>query len=144
MKSFLEKTETVKRKWWIIDASQRPVGRVATVVANLLRGKHKVTFTPNVDCGDFVIVLNSDDSIFTGNKMIEKKYYRHSRFFGSMKSKTAEEVKQDDSTFLIEQAVKGMLPKNKLAYSMLTKLKVYKKGEHPHSAQKPEAFTLPR
>jgi large subunit ribosomal protein L13 len=118
------------------------VGRLATHIANLLRGKHKPTFTPHVDNGDFVVVINTDKLELTGNKWNEKKYYRHSRFFGSMKEKTAELMKQENPEFVLHEAVRGMLPTNKLSYSLINKLKLYKGSEHPHSAQKPQPFQV--
>lgn len=142
MKTWHAKADEVERKWYIIDAAEVRVGRLATHVANILRGKHKPIYTPNVDTGDFVVVINADKLEMTGNKLQTKKYYRHSRFFGSLKAKTAEQMKLDDSAFIIQEAVRGMLPTNKLARHILTKLKVYTGAEHPHAAQKPEAYKL--
>lgn len=142
MKSFNAKTEETDKKWFIVDASGQRVGRIATHVANILRGKNLPTFTPNADAGGFVVVINSDKVEMTGDKWTTKKYYRHSRFFGSLKEKTAEQMKGDDSTFIISEAVRGMLPVNKLSKTLITKLKVYTGAEHPHAAQKPEAYTI--
>ncbi len=136
------KTNEVDRKWHIIDAANQRVGRIATTIATLLRGKHKPIYTPNVDTGDFVIVINTDKMELTGTKWEDKKYYRHSRFFGSLKEKTAAEMKIEDSTFVLSEAVRGMLPTNKLCRHSLLKLKAYPDANHPHSAQKPEAFAL--
>jgi large subunit ribosomal protein L13 len=140
MKTFNAKTGEVDRKWWIVDASGQTLGRMATQIATVLRGKDKAIFTPHVDTGDFVIVINSDKIKMTGKKWTDKKYYRHSRFFGSLKSLTAEELHQKDSTQIISFAVEGMLPNNKLASALLKKLKVYKGAEHPHNTQKPETL----
>lgn len=142
MKTYVAKTDEVQRKWHIIDASGQRVGRLATHVATLLRGKNKAIFTPHVDCGDFVVVINTDKLELTGGKWETKKFYRHSRFFGSMKEKTAAEMKTEDSTFIFTEAVRGMLPTNKLSRHVLEKLKAYPGAEHPHASQKPEAFTV--
>ncbi|MNT16863.1 50S ribosomal protein L13 [compost metagenome] len=142
MKTFNAKAEEVERKWWIVDASGQRVGRVATHIANILRGKNKPIYTPNVDTGDFVIVINSDKMELSGTKWADKKYYRHSRFFGSLKEKSAAEHRQEDSTFIIHEAVRGMLPTNKLSRDVISKLKTYTGAEHPHAAQKPQVFTI--
>ena len=138
----MAKPEDAERNWWIVDASGQRLGRLATQVAMLLRGKKKPTFTPHVDNGDFVIVINTDKIEMTGTKWEAKKYFRHSRFFGSLKEKTAAQMKQDDSTFIVHEAVRGMLPTNKLSYSLITKLKTYPGAEHPHSNQKAQAYKL--
>ncbi len=137
MKTWIAKQDEVKRAWWIVDATDLTLGRLATEVANVLRGKNKPIFTPNVDCGDFVVVINSDKIKMTGNKAVQKKYYSHTRFFGSLKEKSAAQMMIDDSTFVISEAVRGMLPTNKLSTSILKKLKVYKNAEHIHAVQKP-------
>lgn len=142
MKTWNAKTEETDHKWFVVDASGLRLGRLATQVANILRGKNLPTFTPNADAGGFVVVINSDKIEMTGDKWNTKKYYRHSRFFGSLKEKTAEQMKQNDSEFIISEAVRGMLPVNKLSKTLITKLKVYKGPEHPHAAQKPEAFVI--
>ena len=142
MKTWNAKTEEADRKWFVVDAAGLRLGRLATQVANILRGKNLPTFTPHADAGGFVVVINSDKIEMTGDKWNSKKYYRHSRFFGSLKEKTAEQVKATDSEFIISEAVKGMLPVNKLSKTLITKLKVYKGAEHPHAAQKPEAFVV--
>lgn len=142
MKTYVAKTDEVQRKWFIVDAAGQRVGRVATHVANLLRGKGKPTFTPHVDCGDFVVVINTDQLELTGGKWETKKYYRHSRHFGSMKEKTAGQMKEEDSTFVLHEAVRGMLPTNKLSRHSLLKLKMYTDAQHPHASQKPEAYKL--
>ena len=138
---FVAKEDT-ERNWWIIDATDKRLGRVATHIANLLRGKHKPTYTPNQDNGDFVVVINADKIELTGTKLQEKKYYRHSRFFGSLKEKTAEQKKAEDPAFMMTQAVKGMLPDNRLSYQLIKKLKVYGGANHPHATQKPQAYSL--
>jgi large subunit ribosomal protein L13 len=142
MKTWNGKTEETDHKWYLVDASGLRLGRLATQVANILRGKNLPTFTPNADIGGFVVVINSDKIEMTGNKWDTKKYYRHSRYFGSLKEKTAEQVRENNSDFIISEAVRGMLPVNKLSKSLITKLKVYTGPEHPHVAQKPEAYTI--
>ena len=142
MSTTLLKKETLDRKWYIIDAAGKPLGRTAVTVANLLRGKHKVDFTPNVDCGDFVIVINTDKAILTGNKPEKKKYYRVSGWIGGLKETKARIMMEKRSDYAMELAVKGMLPKNTLGRNALTRLRLYKGDEHPHAAQKPEAWTL--
>jgi large subunit ribosomal protein L13 len=132
----------VDRQWWIVDASGKNLGRLASEVAQIIRGKHKPTFTPNQDTGDFVVVVNAEKIATTGNKAVEKHYYRHSRFFGSLKSRNYNEQQGHDAAFIIEEAVKGMLPKNKLSMSLILKLKAYRGPDHPHAAQKPQALTL--
>lgn len=142
MNTWNAKAEEVDRKWLVIDATGLKVGRLATEVATILRGKHKPTYTPNVDTGDFVVIINTDKAELTGNKWNEKKYFTHSRFFGSLKEKTAAQMKQEDSTFVIREAVRGMLPTNKLSRDVINKLKMYTGAEHPHAAQKPEVYTV--
>lgn len=141
-KTWMAKNESVDRNWWIVDATDQRVGRLATTVATLLRGKQKPTFTPQTDVGDFVIVINTDKLQMTGAKFEHKKYYRHSRFFGSMKEKTAAQMMIEDSCHVMEAAVKGMLPDNKMSYALMTKLKTFKGPEHNHAAQKPQAFAI--
>lgn len=143
MKTFNAKAEEVDRKWWIVDAADQKVGRVATHIATILRGKNKAIYTPNVDTGDFVVVINTDKMELSGTKWTDKKYFSHSRFFGSLKEMTAAQAKEKDSTFIIHEAVRGMLPTNKLSRHVIMKLKTYTGAEHPHAAQKPELFTLP-
>ena len=142
MKTWIAKPEEVKKAWWLVDATDLTLGRLATEVANILRGKNKPTFTPNVDCGDFVVIVNSDKIKITGKKAIQKKYYSHTRFFGSLKEKTAAQMLASDSTFMISEAVRGMLPTNVLSRSILKKLKVYTGPNHDHSAQKPQTLTI--
>ena len=142
MSTTLAKKETVERKWYVIDAAGKPLGRTAVTVANLLRGKHKTTFTPNVDCGDYVIVINTDKAILTGKKADQKTYYRVSGWIGGLKETKARIMMENRSDYAMELAVKGMLPKNTLGRNALTRLHLYKGAEHVHAAQKPEAWTL--
>jgi large subunit ribosomal protein L13 len=141
-KTWMAKPEEADRNWWIVDAQGQRLGRLATQIANLLRGKNKPTFTPHVDNGDFVIVINTDKVEMTGTKWEDKKYFRHSRFFGSLKEKTASQMKDYDSTFIVHEAVRGMLPTNKLSYGLIKKLKSYPGAEHPHNTQKAQAYKL--
>ena len=133
----MAKSETVDRKWYIVDATNIPLGRVASQVAAVLRGKNKTIYTPHVDTGDYVIVINSDKMILTGNKLNDKKYFHHSGYPGGLKEVTYKDLMEKRSDFALERAVKGMLPKNSLGKKMFGKLKVYKGSEHPHQAQQP-------
>ena len=142
MTSTLAKKETVQRKWYVIDAAGKPLGRTAVVAANLLRGKHKVDFTPNVDCGDYVIIINTDKAVLTGKKGEQKMYRRVSGWIGGLKETKARIMMEKRSDFAVEHAVKGMLPKNTLGRNCMTRLHLYKGAEHPHAAQKPEVWTL--
>ena len=142
MSTTLAKKETVERKWYVVDAAGKPLGRTAVTVANLLRGKTKPTFTPNVDCGDYVIVINTDKAILTGKKLDQKSYYRVSGWIGGLKETKARVMMNQRSDYAMELAVKGMLPKNTLGKNAMTRLHLYKGAEHPHAAQKPEAWTL--
>ncbi len=130
------------RKWWVIDAEGKPLGRLASVVATILRGKHKPTFTPHVDTGDFVIVVNAKKVLLTGNKLEQKKYVRHSGEPGGFREEAYGDLIQRKPELPIQKAVKGMLPKNTLGRELLTKLKVYPGPDHPHAAQKPEPLNL--
>ncbi len=141
--TYMAKDGEVPRTWHIVDAANHRIGRVATHVATLLRGKHKPTFTPHIDTGDFVVVINTDKMQLTGSKWETKKFYRHSRFFGSMKEKTAAQMKEEDSTFIMHEAVRGMLPTNKMSRHLILKMKTYKSSEHPHAAQKPATYAIP-
>ncbi len=141
MSTTMAKKETVVRKWYVLDAAGKPLGRTAVVAANLLRGKHKVDFTPNVDCGDFVIIVNTDKAVLTGNKAEDKYYRRHTGWIGGLKETKYRLLMESRSDFAMELAVKGMLPKNTLGRTALTRLKLYKGAEHKHAAQKPEAWT---
>ena len=142
MKTFMEKKETVNRKWYVIDAENLPLGRVATKAANLLRGKHKVTFTPHIDCGDYVIIVNADKVKLTGNKIEQKMYYNHSGFPGGLRERNAKTMIEKYPVEMVERAVKGMLPHNRLGRATAKKLFVYAGAEHKHSAQQPESITI--
>ena len=142
MKTFMEKKETVNRKWYVIDAANLPLGRVATKAANILRGKHKVTYTPHVDCGDYVIIVNADKVKLTGNKLEQKIYYNHSGYPGGLRERKAKVMIEKDPVEMVERAVKGMLPHNRLGRATSKKLFVYAGGEHPHMAQKPEVMEV--
>ncbi|HKY39895.1 MAG TPA: 50S ribosomal protein L13 [Polyangiaceae bacterium] len=130
------------RKWYVVDATNQPLGRLATKVASVLRGKHKPTYTPHVDTGDFVIVVNAGKVKLTGKKTTDKMYYSHSGYPGAIKKESYQQVAEKDAGFPIQKAVKGMLPKNVLGREMLLKLKIYGSDKHPHAAQKPEALSL--
>ncbi len=142
MSTTLAKKETVERKWYVIDAAGKPLGRTAVVAANLLRGKHKVDFTPNVDCGDYVIIINTDKAVLTGKKLEQKSYYRVSGWIGGLKETKARIMMEKRSDYAVVHAVKGMLPKNSIGRNAMTRLHLYKGAEHNHAAQKPEAWTL--
>ncbi len=140
--TFMAKAGEVDRKWFVIDAAGKPLGRVATQAAHILRGKHKPTYTPNVDCGDFVIVINAQDIVLTGNKNLQKKYYHHSGYPGGLREQTYGDMMQTKPVFVMERAIKGMLPHNRLGRQMFRKLKVYAGAEHPHAAQQPEVYEI--
>ena len=142
MTSYVQKKETVERKWYVIDAEGKPLGRVASKAAHILRGKHKVTYTPYVDCGDYVIIVNASKVNLTGNKLTDKKYYNHSGYPGGLRERTAREMQEKYPIEMVERAVKGMLPKNRLGRQMYKKLFVYTGSEHPHLAQKPEIMEV--
>ena len=142
MKTFMQKKETVERKWYVIDAEGKTLGRLATQVAHILRGKHKVTYTPYVDCGDYVIVVNADKVILTGNKLEDKKYYNNSGYPGGLRERSAKVMIEKYPEEMLERAIKGMLPHNKLGRAMGKKLFVYKGSDHKHSAQKPIALEI--
>ncbi len=142
IKTFMAKKEAVERKWYVVDAAGKPLGRVATVVASILRGKNKPTFTPHVDTGDFVIVLNCDKVVLTGKKLDQKLYVRRSPRPGHLKEMKYRKLLAERSDFAMMKAVKGMLPHNSLGRKMLTKLRVYKGAEHRHEAQHPEVLVL--
>ncbi len=140
MKTFSLKNNEVSRDWVVFDASDKILGRFATKIADKLRGKDKPTFTPHVDGGDFVVVINADKVKVTGNKAEQKKYYKHSLYPGGLKEKSYKEVLESTPERIIENAVKGMLPKNKLGKSIIKKLKVYSGSEHPHESQNPSVW----
>ncbi len=142
MKSFMQKKETVERSWYVIDAEGKTLGRVATKAANILHGKHKPTYTPYVDCGDNVIIINAAKVKLTGNKLIDKKYYNHSGYPGGLRERTAKVMLESYPEEMLERAIKGMLPHNKLGRAMGKKLYVYAGNEHKHEAQKPIAIEI--
>ncbi|HKK77693.1 MAG TPA: 50S ribosomal protein L13 [Saprospiraceae bacterium] len=135
-----QKKETVERKWFIVDAEGETVGRICSRIAAVLRGKHKPSYTPHVDCGDFVIVVNAEKIRFTGQKESQKQYLRHTGYPGGQRSKTAKQLLTERPERVVENAVRGMLPKNRLGRAMYKKLFVYAGAEHPHEAQQPEEF----
>ena len=135
--TYMQKKETVERNWYVIDAEGVNLGRLATRVADVLRGKRKPTFTPHVDCGDFVVVVNAAKVNLTGNKLNDKIYYNHSGYTGGLRERTAKEMRENYSVEMIERAVKGMIPHNRLGRQVAKKLFVYEGAEHPHMAQKP-------
>lgn len=140
--TYMAKPNEVERKWLLIDAAGKTLGRLASEAAALIRGKHKPQFTPHVDSGDFVIIINADKVVLTGKKLQQKKYYRHSQYPGGLKTTTAGEMLDKNPARMVELAVYGMLPKNKLGHQLKTHLKVYAGAEHPHQAQKPEVYEL--
>ena len=133
----MAKSETVDRKWYVVDATNIPLGRVASQVAAVLRGKNKPIYTPHVDTGDYVIVINTDKMVLTGKKMEDKKYFHHSGYPGGIKEESYKDMMANKSDFVLEKAIKGMLPKNSLGKKMFGKLKCYKGAEHTHQAQQP-------
>ena len=142
MKSFMASPSTVERKWYVVDAEGKTLGRLASEFANVLRGKKKPIYTPHIDTGDYVIVVNAEKVVTTGKKLDQKKYYHHSEYVGGMKEATLKEMMQKKPEFVITHAVKGMLPKGPLGRQMLTKLHVYAGPEHNHAAQKPEVLDI--
>ena len=142
MKSFMASPSTVERKWYVVDAEGKTLGRLASEVANVLRGKKKPIYAPHIDTGDYVIVVNAEKVVTTGKKLDQKKYYHHSEYVGGMKEATLKEMMQKKPEFVITHAVKGMLPKGPLGRQMLTKLHVYAGPEHNHAAQKPEVLDI--
>jgi len=142
MKSYMQKKETVERKWYVIDAEGKPLGRVASKAAHILRGKHKATYTPHIDCGDYVIIINASKVLLTGNKLEDKKYYSHSGYPGGLRTRTAKEMIEKYPEEMARKAVKGMLPKNRLGRAMYKKLFVYAGSDHKHMAQKPSEMDV--
>lgn len=142
MKTWSAKASDIKEKWWIVDAEGKTLGRMATQIANVLRGKNKPTFTPHVDTGDFVVVVNPEKIVLKGRKLDQKVYYRHTGFFGGLKETSVQEMLAEKPEDVIIKAVEGMLPKNKLSRKIIKKLKVYKGSEHPHDAQQPEVLEI--
>ena len=142
MKTFMQTKETVDRKWYVIDAADKPLGRVATKAATILRGKHKATFTPHIDCGDYVIIINADKVKLTGNKINDKMYYTHSGFPGGLRTRNAKTMLEGYPVEMVERAVNGMLPNGPLGRQMYRKLFVYAGSEHKQEAQKPTTITI--
>ena len=140
MSTTMANAATVERKWYVIDAAGKPLGKTATLAADLLRGKLKTTYTPHVDCGDFVIVINAGQAVLTGKKLEQKYYRRHSGWIGGLKEIKYKDLMEKKPEFAVRHAVKGMLGKNKLGDKQLTRLKVFRDGEHIHAAQKPEVW----
>lgn len=135
--SYMQKSEDVVRNWYVIDAEGLPLGRVATKAAHVLRGKHKVTYTPHIDCGDNVVIINASKINLTGDKLDKKIYYNHSGYTGGLRERTARVMRESYPVEMVERAVKGMLPNGRLGRQMYKKLFVYAEGNHPHAAQKP-------
>jgi len=142
MSTEVAKQEDIVRAWYVVDLEDKVLGRAATEIARVLRGKHKAIYSPSVDTGDYVVVVNADKIRLTGNKMDAKMYYRHTGYPGGIRSINAKDLLQKKPEMLIQSAVKGMLPKNSLGRQMLSKLKVYAGGEHPHAAQQPKELVL--
>ena len=141
-KTYSATPATITREWLLVDAENMVAGRLASKIASLLRGKHKPGFTPHMDTGDYVVVINADKVRFTGNKELEKQYFRHTGYPGGVKLRTPREVREKKPTFIVENAVKGMLPKGPLGRQMIKKLKVYAGSEHPHEAQNPTPYEI--
>ena len=141
-KSFMANAQNVEHQWFVVDATDLVLGRLSTEVAVLLRGKHKPTFTPHVDCGDYVVIVNAEKVVLTGKKLDQKCYYRHSGYPGGLKTRTAKRMLELQPQKVLEKSIRGMLPKNRLGEDMYRKLYVYVGSEHPHQAQKPEVYTL--
>ena len=142
MKTYMAKAETVERKWYVVDAEGQTLGRLASRVAAVLRGKHKPNYTPNIDTGDFVIVINTDKVVLTGKKLEDKFYRYHTGYIGGLKEIPYKKMMEEKSDLAVYEAVKGMLPKNSLGRAMLKKLRVYKGADHNHVAQKPETLKV--
>ncbi len=140
MSTYMAKATELERKWYIIDAAGKPLGRVATVAATILRGKHKPTFTPHADCGEFVIIINADQAVLTGNKLDQKMWYRHTGYIGGMKAIKYRDLMATRSDKAMELAVWGMVPHNTLGRAALRKLHIYKDADHKHEAQNPEVW----
>ena len=142
MKSYMQKKETVERKWYVIDAEGKSLGRVASLAAVYLRGKHKPTYTPHIDCGDNVVIINAQKVTLTGNKLEDKMYYDHSMYQGGLRERTAKVMREEYPVEMMERAIKGMLPHNRLGRQMYKKLFVYAGNQHKHQAQKPEVLEV--
>ncbi len=142
MSTFMPKSNEIERKWYVIDAAGKPMGRVAAAAADLLRGKGKAIFAPHVDCGDHVIIINSDKAVLTGRKLDQKIYYRHTGWVGGLKEVKYSTLMKENSPKAMQLAVKGMVPDTTIGRAALTRLHIYKDGEHSHAAQKPQEYTL--
>lgn len=142
MSTFMAKAQDIDRKWYVIDAAGKPVGRVAVLAADLLRGKKKADFTPHVDCGDHVIIINCEQAVLTGNKLEKKVYYHHTGYIGGMKAVKAGTMMAEKPEQVFELAIKGMVPDTTIGRAALTRLRVYRGADHPHAAQKPEVVAL--
>ena len=142
MTSYMQKKETVERKWYVIDAEGKSLGRVASLAATYLRGKHKPTYTPHIDCGDNVVIINAQKVTLTGNKLEDKMYYDHSMYQGGLRERTAKVMREEYPVEMMERAIKGMLPHNRLGRQMYKKLFVYAGNQHKHQAQKPEVLEV--
>lgn len=140
MSTFMPKADEIERKWYVIDAAGKPLGRVAAEAASLLRGKHKAIFTPSVDCGDFVIIINTDEAVLTGNKLTKKLYQHHTGYIGNLKEVKYSTLMKEKSDFAMELAVKGMLPSTTQGRKQLTRCRIYKNADHKHEAQQPTAW----
>ncbi len=142
MKTYMQKSHEVERRWFIVDATDKTLGRISTEIAKILTGKNKPIYTPHVDCGDYVIVINADKVVLTKDKWKQKKYYSHSGYAGGLRTRTAEEMLNTFPERIVEHSVRGMLPKGKLGRQIYKKLYVYAGSEHPHVAQKPDSIEL--
>ncbi|MBR3835525.1 MAG: 50S ribosomal protein L13 [Clostridia bacterium] len=142
MSTYMPKANDIVRKWYVLDAAGKPLGRVATEAATLLRGKHKPTFAPHADCGDHVIVINAEKVVLTGNKLDQKKYFHHTGYVGHMKEVKYSTLMRTKPTFAMEKAIKGMIPDTTIGREALTRLRVYAGAEHKHAAQKPEEWAF--
>ncbi|MFR7676710.1 MAG: 50S ribosomal protein L13 [Acutalibacteraceae bacterium] len=142
MSTYMPKAGDITRNWYVLDAAGKPMGRVAAQAAILLRGKHKPTFTPNADCGDHVIIINTDKAVFTGNKLQQKMYYHHSGYIGNLKEVKYSTLMKTRSDFAMQLAVKGMIPDTVIGRNALTRLRVYKGADHKHVAQKPQEWAF--
>lgn len=142
MSTFMAKKGEIDRKWYVIDAAGKPLGKVAAQAATLLRGKHKVTFTPHVDCGDHVVIINCKDVVLTGNKLVQKKWYRHTGYVGHLKEVDYKTLMATKPEKAMELAVKGMIPSNSLGRDQMLRLRLFAGAEHNHQAQKPETFEM--
>jgi len=142
VKTYAVKASDIERQWWVVDASDQTLGRLATRIATLLEGKHKPTYSPHLDTGDHVVVVNAGRIKVTGNKLLQKRYYRHSGYPGGLKEESLQALMARKPELVLERAVKGMLPQNRLGRAMIKKLKVYGGSNHPHQAQQPQAFEL--